>query len=370
MWHIATSMRPVLRTLLVVAVAATGIVAGFAGGWFARTGSSSPSAGSAATLAVIAAGSLAPASLLPSLISSFATATPGVSAPVAAQLYEGSSAAATTLAGGGQPYDTFVSADFRVIPQALETGPSPAASWEVLFASDPLVLAFNNSSGSSMAGTTALNWYQKINQTGVLLGTPNASADPLGANAIVALELEDSLEGLNGGLYGHFFTGGEGALASPTAAVRLVPENTAGTALQEGEVDAYLIYRSYAIADGLAYVPLSPAVNLGGTTDADVAAYGNASTKILSSTGSQKTVVGAPILFALTVPSSAPDAALGLLFAAFLLSNSTAALWAHDGFTPLDPLWTDQPSHLPAALGGSSPQGVASLPLYLQALVG
>ncbi len=369
MWHIATSMRPVLRTLLVVVVGAAGIVAGFAGGWFAHTSSSS-SSGGPATLAVIAAGSLAPTPLLPSLISSFANATPGVSAPTAAQLYEGSSAAATALAGGGQPYDAFVSADFRVIPESLESGTSPVASWEVVFASDPLVLAFNNSSGSSMAGTTSTNWYEKVNQTGVVLGTPNASADPLGVNAIIALELEDSLEGLHGGLYGHFFSGGEGALATPTSAVKIVTENTAGTALEEGEVDAYLIYQSYAIADGLTYAKLSPAVNLGGTSSADVAAYGNASTKTLTSTGGTKTVVGAPILFALTVPSTAPDASLGLLFAAFLLSNTTATVWAHDGFTPLAPLWTDEPSHLPAALGGSSPQGVASLPSYLQALIG
>ncbi|HTT16745.1 MAG TPA: substrate-binding domain-containing protein [Thermoplasmata archaeon] len=359
-------MRPMVRNGVVVAAVVVCAFAGFAGGWLLHPASSSPSA--PATLAVIAAGSLAPSGLLPTLLSDFAAATPGVSAPTAAQLYEGSSAAATALAEGGQPYDLFVSADFRVIPQSLEGIASPAASWEVVFGADPLVLAYNSST-SALSGISGTNWYSKIVQPGVVLGAPNASADPLGANAIIALELEDSDRSLGGSLYGHFFSGGEGALAQPTSSVRLVAETTAATALSTGEVNVYLIYRSYAAADHLAYVTLDPSVNLGGTNATDVADYASASTTVLSSSGGTKSVAGAPVLFALTVPSTAPDALLGLDCAAYLLSNATAALWASDGFIPLAPLWTDAPGHLPPSLSGSAPQGVAPLPSYLTALL-
>ncbi len=357
-------MRLVGTIAVVVGVAAVCAVAGFAGGWLAHPG---PAASTAGDLAIIAAGSLAPAGLMPALASQFANETPGVSAPSSLQLYEGSTDGATALAAGGQPYDIFVSADYRVIPEHLEPMASTVASWEVVFASDPVVLAYNDSV-PALKGVTALNWSKAIVASGVTLGTPNASSDPLGVNAIIVLELEDALESDGGAFYGHFFTGGEGALAVPTSSVKYVAENVAATALQTGEVDAYLIYQSYAIADHLTYIPLAPSVNLGGTTSTDVANYGTVSTKVITSSGTA-TDVGVPVLFALTVPSTAPHAVLGLAFAEFLLSNATASTLSTDGFSVLAPMWTDQPSHLPAALSGSTTGGIVALPSYLSALI-
>jgi len=354
-------MRPLLfKALIVVVIVVVGI-AGFAGGWLAR-----PSSGSTPeTLSVIAAGSLAP--ILPSFVSAFAATVPGVQAPISAQLYEGSSTAASSLAGGHQSYDLFIAADFRTIPSDIE-GPAPSiASWEVVFASDPVVLAYEPKD-SALAGISSVNWWTKINQTGVILGVPNASADPLGANAIYTLELQDAAASLHGGFYGHFFTGGEGALAKPTTSTLYVSENVAATALSSGEVDAFLIYRSYAVADHLSYLNLSSGVDLGGTSSASVATYATASTTVLSGTGT-KIEKGAPVLFSLTVPSSASSLPLGIAFATYLLSNVTAATWASYGFAPLEPQWTDEPAKLPAALAGTPPQGVAALPSYLAALL-
>jgi molybdate/tungstate transport system substrate-binding protein len=364
MWQNPTFVRPVGTIALVVGVAAAAVVAGFAGGWFAHPGPDSSTAGD---LAIIAAGSLAPSGLLPALASEFGNETPGVSVPSSLQLYEGSTAAATALAGGGQPYDLFVSADYRVIPEHLESITNPVASWEVVFASDPIVLAYNHSA-NALKGMTARNWSTAIVASGVTLGTPNASSDPLGVNAILVLELEDALEHDGGAFYGHFFTGGEGAVAVATTSVKYVAENVAATALGEGEVDAYLTYQSYAIADHLPYLSLSPSVNLGGTSSTNVTNYGTASTKVTTSTGTA-TDVGAPVLFALTVPTTAPHPVLGIAFAEFLLSNATASALTTDGFSVLAPLWTDEPSHLPAALSGSTLGGVEALPSYLTALL-
>jgi molybdate/tungstate transport system substrate-binding protein len=356
-------MRPVGQALLAVGLVVLAAGGAFAAGWYAHPSSSA--SGGPATLAVVAAGSLSPGALLPTLVHTFASETPGVNAPISAQLYEGSTAAATAIAGGGQPYDLFVSADYRVIPEDLEAPTSTAASWEIVFASDPIVLAY----GPGLAGTIdSSNWPTTLEGAGVTLGTPNASADPLGANAIVALELEDSLEADGGSFYGHFFSGGEGALAAPTSAVKIVAENDAATALSTGEVDAYLIYQSYAKADNLSYLPLSGMVDLGATDRANVSRYGTASTTVLSGTGT-KVVHGAPSLFALTVPATAPDPALGLEFAAFLLSNATSSAWAADGFVPIVPAWSDHPGALPAVVSGAPPSGVAALPSYLAALL-
>jgi len=366
MCYYATTVRPVLRTALTVGLVVVAALAGFAGGWYLHTSSSSSSGGSGSqTLSVIAAGSLAP--ILPSFANSFANATPGVAAPLAAQLYEGSTAAASALTLPEQPYDLFVSADFRVIPQHLEPPTATVARWEVVFASDPIVLAYEPGA-TGLSGINATNWYQKIVGAGVTLGVPNASSDPLGANAIFALELTDQLTHQGGSFYAHFFDGAMGALASPTAVTKFVSENVAATALSTGEVSTFLIYRSYALADHLSYVNLNSSVDLGSTTPTDVALYSSVQTTELSGT-STSVKSGAPVLFALTVPSNAPDSPLGVAFAAFLLSNATAPTWAADGFIPLAPLWTDSASHLPAALAGSPPAGVAPLPSYLTALL-
>ena len=355
-------MRRVARTIVVVLAVGVTFLAGLAGGWYLHPSSAgSPSS----TLSIVAAGSLAP--ILPTLAASFANATPGVLAPKAAELYTGSNAAASTLTLPGQPYDLFVAADFRVVPQELEPPAANVTDWEVVFASDPLVLAYAPGA-SGLAGINATNWYEKIVGPGVVLGVPNASADPLGANAIFALELTDELTGAGGSLYGHFFSGGIGGFATPTSATKIVAENVAATALDTGEVSTYLIYRSYARVDGLAYVALNGSVDLGATLAADAAGYARARTTVLSG-GSSVVEHGSPVLFALTVPNAAPEFALGLAFAGFLLSNATASAWAADGFTPLAPLWTDAPGHLPAALAGTGPSGVAPLPNYLASLI-
>ena len=355
-------MRLVARSLVVTAVVLVVFGAGLAGGWYLH-----PSGGgsSSATLSVVAAGSLAP--ILPSIAASFARVTPGVSAPIAAELFEGSNAAASALTLPGQPYDVFVAADFRTVPQLLEPPGANVTDWEVVFAADPLVLAYAPGT-AGLAGITATNWYEKVVDTGVTLGAPNASTDPLGANAVFALELADELTGASGALYGHFFSGGIGGFASPTVATKIVAENVAATALATGEVSAYLVYRSYAEVNHLEFVALNDSFDLGGISPGDVAAYAQASTTVLRGSASIAEH-GTPVLFALTVPHDAPNYPLGLAFAEYLLSNVTASTWAADGFAPLAPLWTDAPGHLPAALAGTAPGAVASLPTYLATLL-
>ncbi|MFZ0699959.1 MAG: substrate-binding domain-containing protein [Thermoplasmata archaeon] len=355
-------MRPVARNIAVIGIVVIAVGAGFVGGWYADPAGSTSSRGTTSTLAVIAAGTLGPN--LPSFASNFANQTPGVQAPLSAQLYEGSLAAATALTQLGQPYDAFVAADFRVIPQHLEP---TTASWEVVFAADPMVLAYDPSV-PALAGINTSNWASVIVQPGITLGTPNASSDPLGYNAIFSIELEDSLDDARGSFYSHFYTGSMGSFAGPvTAVTKIVPETQASAVLSTGTADTYLIYRSYAIADHLSYVELSPHVNLAAYDPTSVTNDTEASTTILSGT-TTKTVEGAPVLFAATVPNTAPNVPLGVAFIAYLLSNQTSATWAADGFSVISPAWTDHPNAIPAALAGFAPESLPTVPAYLAAL--
>lgn len=357
-----TSMRPIVRNIAVVGVAVIAVVAGFVGGWYAHPSNSTSSGGTTSTLAIIAAGTLG--TELPALASGFANETPGVQAPLAAQLYEGSLAAATALTQLGQPYDAFISADYRVIPQHVETA---ATGWEVVFAADPLVLAYDPGV-PALANLNASNWASVIVQPGITLGTPNASADPLGYNVIFTIELEDSLQGARGAFYAHFYTGRIGGFAGPVEAVtKIVPETQASAVLSTGTVDTYLIYRSYAVAEHLSFVELSPHVNLAAYDVSSVTNDSEASTTILSGS-SAKVVTGAPVLFAATVPTTAPNVPLGLAFLAYLLSNRTASTWVADGFLLIAPAWTDRPDAIPGAVAGFAPDSLPPVPAYLAAL--
>lgn len=351
-------------TLLLAGFAAIVLLAaGFAGGWLARgPGSSSPNGSvtpptSVNTLTLIGAGSLNV--VLPPILTSFAGQEPGITAPAASQTYEGSIAALHAISQTHEAFDVAVAADYRLIPQLLEP---TYASWELLFAADPVVLAYNPSV-PALTGINSTNWATDLQKPGVALGVSNASTDPLGYAAIFALQLEGELQnGSASALYSHFFHGSPGALAVPVSGpTKLASETQASTYLSGGTVQAFLVYQSYAESAKLTFLSLPWQVNLGSDNTSALTEYAKASTSIVGTNGSLQTVTGSPVLFAATVPSNAPNPELGQLFLAYLLSAPVALQLTAAGFLPLAVPWTDQPAKLPDALAATTQALPASL---------
>ncbi len=331
-----------------IAIAVLAVAAGAVGGYLLRGPTLAPPAPGSGSpvLSITAAGTLG--TVFPSLADLLANESPGVESPFAAQLYEGSLAALGAVAQLHQAYDVAAAADFRLIPELLYPN---YAAWQVVFASDPEVLVYDPTA-SALAGINATNWAEKIVAPGVVLGVANASIDPNGYNGIFVLELE-GLEtmGSLGALYGHFYSGGPGTLAQvDPATAREEPETAIATLLSTHVVQAAFTYRSFAVAHGLAYVPLPAGVDLGAMDPASVATYAQASTGILAANGSLTTVHGAPLAFAATVPTTAPNAALGALFIHLLVAPQGTALLNASGFVPIVPAWVEGPGALPAVL--------------------
>ncbi|HYK93926.1 MAG TPA: substrate-binding domain-containing protein [Thermoplasmata archaeon] len=351
-------MKPV-RPAVVIAVALICVAGGLAVGYVLR-GPSGAGVGGPRVLSVTAAGTLN--TLFPEVGQALANDTPGVAAPAASEQFEGSLAALSAISTLHEPYDVAAAADFRLIPQLLEPG---YATWEVVFATTPEVLCYDPTL-SALSGINETNWASKIVQPGILLGVANQSTDPNGYNGIFVLELEGKiLNGSLSGLYGHFYTTPVGALAEPSSSTtRVEPETQVATLLSTHIVSAFITYRSYAVSHRLAYVALDPRVGLGSTNSSNIAGYAAASTRILTSNGTSL-VTGAPVLFAVTVPSNAPDANLGEQFVQFLFSPAGSALIAANGFGAVTPGWTDAPSRLPLSL---SPD-VLALPTSLQSML-
>jgi molybdate/tungstate transport system substrate-binding protein len=339
--------------VVVVLVAAGAGGVGFFGGYEYKTSpANSPLAVLDDTLSVLGAGTLD--TIFPQLASQLVNETPGISAPSSTQTYEGSLDITTAITSLGTLADVAAVADFRLIPQLLEP---TYAGYEVVFGSTPEVLVYNQSL-PAFAGISGTNWAEKLVKDVTTAGDRpmavwNASTDPNGCNEIFSLELQGMLfNGSSSIFYSSLYGGASGAPAVPNPSTTVVEhESQAANLLNTGVVSAFITYRSYAVVNHLPFVSFNPIVGLAANNSTALGDYAQLSTTILSSTGAFTKVVPAPILFAVTVPSNAPNPALGAAFVHLLLSPQGAAILSAGGaFTPIFPGWADRTASVPSII--------------------
>jgi molybdate/tungstate transport system substrate-binding protein len=361
--------RVVLAVVVILVAAGAGGL-GFVAGYEYKTTPSTPSSPQAvanSTLSVLGAGTLN--TLFPTLANLLVNETPGITAPSAAQTYEGSLDVTTAITSLGAKADVAALADFRLAPQMLEP---KYAGYEVVFGSTPEVLAFNPSI-AAFNGINSSNWAEKLvtdvtTHGNAPLAVWNASTDPNGYNEIFSLELQGLLYNQSATkFYSTFYGGASGAPAVPSSTTTLVEhESQAATLLGKGVVSALITYRSYAVVNHLSYVSFDPIVGLEANNSTALSDYAQVTSTIVSSTGSFATVHAAPVLFAVTVPSNAPNPALGAAFLHLLLSpQGSAVLSAGGAFNPIFPGWSDNPSSVPSVLAPD----VTGLPSWASAFL-
>lgn len=207
---------------------------------------------------------------------------------------------------GGQP-DVLVLADPDIFPQLLEPR---AATWHALFARNRIVLAYTARSRGAQEIDSA-NWYRILERPGLEVGRSDPNTDPSGYRALLVWQLAERHYG-EAGLYDRMLR------ASPARNVR--PREADQVAMLEvGEYDYIWTYENLAKLAGLRYVRLPDAVDLG--NPADSASYSSATVRVQGRTPNDLvTFRGRPILFAVSIVSSAPHPALAERFVAFLLS--------------------------------------------------
>jgi molybdate/tungstate transport system substrate-binding protein len=354
--------------IVIVIAAALGGVGFYAGYEYRGSPASTPSSTQNTTLSVLGAGTLT--SFFPQIANQLVNETPGISAPSAAQTYEGSLDVTTAITTLAATTDVAAVADYRLIPSLLEP---KFASYEVVFASTPEVLVYNGSI-SAFNGISTSNWGSKLvsalSTPGVAkMGVWNASTDPNGYNEIFDMMLQGMLyaDGNISAVYGHLYSGAPGTYATPNPAVTVLEhESQAANLIKTGVVSCVITYRSFAVANGLTYVPMDPIVGLYANNTTALNDYAKLSTQIIGSNGSLTKVVPAPVLFSATVPLNAPNAALGAAFLHLLISPQGAAILSAGGaFTPIFPAWSDNPKAVPSVLAPD----VTSLPPWASNLL-
>jgi molybdate/tungstate transport system substrate-binding protein len=207
----------------------------------------------------------------------------------------------------GRRPDVVALADPEVFPNLLMPR---YTTWYAVFGRNRIVLAYTDTSKFAHQITPS-NWVTVIQRAGVQVGRADPNTDPSGYRTLLVFQLAER--------YYHK-TGLAAALLAAAPQRNVRPREADQVALlQSGDLDYIWTYQNLADQSQLKTVTLPPEIDLG--TPADSATYVTASARVVGKKlGDTITVRGAPILFAVTVPSIAPHPALGARFAEYLLS--------------------------------------------------
>ena len=241
-----------------------------------------------------------------------------------------------------QPADVLGVADYSLIPKLMFTA---HATWYLGFVSNQITFAYtSHSKGAS--GLTSSNWYKVLAQPGVHIGRSNPAADPSGYQTLQMLQLAN----------GYYHQPGLSASVlknSPDSSVAET-ETSLISALQSGQIDYLAIYKSTAQEQHLKWIALPPQINL--SDPAMAAAYA----KVSIHAGSLGTLTGKPIIYGLTIPTSAPNAALGQKFISFVIGPQGQAIMRSNGFVVISPALANPQDKVPASIKPLTAQWPAS----------
>lgn len=234
-----------------------------------------------------------------------------------------------------QPVDVLGVADYSLIPAQMfgRNTHSRFADWYVGFVSNRITFAYTDHSAGS-ADLTAQNWYKVLSRPGVHIGRSDPDTDPSGYQVLQMLDLAQK--------YYHAPKLSAGVLANSPRGALVGTETQLLPAVASGQIDYLGIYRSDALQHGLRFIDLPSQVDL--SDPGQAAAYGAVSVK--TSSGPR---AGRPIVYALTVPTDANNAAAGVRFVQFVLSPAGQKIMSDNGFTVVSPAVAGG-RKLPAAL--------------------
>jgi len=238
--------------------------------------------------------------------------------------------------------DVYISADPGVNRQVL-MGPENGnlVKWFMTVAASQLVLGYNPQSKFAAkfedvrAGKMA--WYDLLETPGVRFGRGDPSIDPKGYRTLFMF-----------GLAGKYYHRPEipRLLGEALNPAQVFPEIVLLARLESGEFDAGIFYKHEAVAHKLPFVTLPPEINLGDPRFAASYAEETYDTK------SGERVVGAPILFTITIAETVRHREAAVAFVKFVLSSDK--LLTQFGFTNVARQTGGDPSEVPQELRGFS----------------
>ena len=252
----------------------------------------------------------------------------------------GSFALAHAILDGSQSPDVFLSADPAVNTLLLRPGAGPSAPCFLTFATTSMVLGYNPAGrfGPEFrdAAFGGRPWYEVLLSPGLRLGRTDPRLDPKGYRTILMLKLAEQ----------HYHQPGLEArlLGTSDNPAQILPEEELVGRLKSGHVDAGVFYLTEVIEQHLSFVLLPDEINLGNFAMARLyaeAAYTDA-------TGAKHR--GAPILYTVTIPSTARNLSGAVRFVQYLFGPEGQSILGVHGLLQVRILVGGDPRKVPPAL--------------------
>lgn len=255
---------------------------------------------------------------------------------------KGSVAIANLIKGKVRTPDVFVSADPTVNLSLHGAANGNYVQWWAPFARTEMVVAwgpksrFRNAFEVARAGRRS--WESVLEEPGFRLGRTDPELDPKGYRTLWLFQLDEERTG----------DAGEARriLGAPGNAAQIFPEETLVARLQSGELDGGIFYLIEAVEAHLPHLSLPPSVHQG--DPAQAARYA----RMTYTNKKGATFKGAPILYTVTVPSTARNREGAQSFVQFLLGDAGQALLATEGLLPVAPGVAGSADAVPAPLKG------------------
>jgi len=249
----------------------------------------------------------------------------------------GSRACARKIRDLKKPCDVIASADYTVIENLLIP---EYATWCIKFANNEMAIVYRDASRRADE-ITAQNWYDILTDDNVAFGRSDPDADPCGYRTILTIKLAEK----------HCRVSGLARRLLTKDLAHIRPKETDLLALLEaGEIDYIFLYRSVAEQHGLKYIVLPDEINLKAPRYAPL--YAGVSVTISGKRpGSTIRKKGEPMIYGVTIPSTAPNRKAALAFVEFLLDKDKGmAIMARNGQPSLVPSSTATFSAIPEPL--------------------
>jgi molybdate/tungstate transport system substrate-binding protein len=241
-----------------------------------------------------------------------------------------------------KPCDIIASADYFVINEMLVP---EYTSWSVRFATNEIVIAYNQKSKYS-SEINSTNWMDVLLKSDVIYSRSDPDQDPCGYRTIFTFKLSEK------------YYNRKGLTEKLTSKNRdfIRPKEVDLVALLESNAIDYMFqYRSVAIQHGFKFVELPDDVNLSDPSLKDV--YGSVSAIVTDKKpGTVMEVSGDVINYSISVLDKAPHRDDAMEFLEFILGNEGREIFRKNGQEPLEPIVSDQVASLPLKIRQMLPE--------------
>jgi molybdate/tungstate transport system substrate-binding protein len=219
----------------------------------------------------------------------------------------GSVASARKISDLKKPCDIMASSDYKVIEEILIP---EYTGWHIPFASNEMVIAFNEQSTGG-AEINSNNWPAVLGRQDVFFGRADPNADPCGYRTVMTFQLAEDYYNM---------PGLEQELSSRDNKYIRPKEVDLLALLEINEIDYIFIYKSVAVQHHLKFLELPEEINLENPTLDEL--YRNAVVRINSDQPGQTIEMkGESMIYAATIPDSSPNRKAAEAFMEFLLEK-------------------------------------------------